>query len=82
MFYLIGTHEQFGNVVYTETCFVKGQFYIRPTTCALCMEAFDMTQIERMRALMQYTHSAYKWIPIGADSSQLIPDNMKEVLGI
>lgn len=82
MFYLIGTHEQFGNVVYTETCLVKGQLYIRPTTCALHMKAFDMTQIERMRALMQYTHPAYKWIPIGADSSQLIPDNMREVLGI
>src|SRR5690606_31770042 len=69
MFYLIGTHSQFGNVIYTETCVVNGQFYIRPTTCALHMEAFDMMQIERMRALMQHTHPAYKWIPIGADSS-------------
>lgn len=82
MFYLIGTHEQFGNVIYAEMCVVNGQLYIRPTTCALHMEAFDMTQIERMRTLMQHIYPHYKWVPIGADSSQLIPKEMQKLLNI
>ena len=90
MFYLVGTHHEFGNVIYAECVNVNkrkpGDDFVysvlRPTTCALFAEAFDMTRVETMRQLMTRMYPEYKWIPIGADSSQLIPDNMREVLGI
>ena len=83
MFYLVGAHNEFGNVIYAE-CISVGERHaiMRLTTCALCAEAFDMTRVETMRQLMLRAYPDYKWLPIGADSSQLIPDNMKEVLGI
>lgn len=90
MFYLVGTHNEFGNVIYAEVVNINkhkpGDTFVhamlRPTTCALCAEAFDMTRVETMRQVLVRAYPDYKWIPIGADSSQLIPNNMKEVLGI
>ena len=86
MFYLVGTHNEYGNVIYAECISVgkqnSGYAIMRPTTCSLCAEAFDMMRIETMRQLMIRAYPDYKWLPVGADSSQLIPDNMKEVLGI
>ena len=88
MFYLIGTHHEFGNVIYVECVTVGKQLpgvesdhcMIRPTPCVLHAEAFNMRRVETMRQLMRRTYPDYKWLPVGADSSQLIPENMRRTL--
>jgi hypothetical protein len=84
MFYICGKHKLFGNVLWVEFITTpSGSAYgIRPTVEPLFAEAFNVDVVEIYRRIVAHHYPEYAWQPVGADSSQLIPENMRKQLNI
>jgi len=76
MFYIMGTHKTYGNDVWLE---VIGAF-TRPHVSALHAEAFAMDSVETVRRAFGMFYPEYQWYPIPADTSTLVPANMRKVI--